>query len=151
MKAYRSTRLSLPATISIFLGLTWLFVLAGCSSETPSGAHSSAAPGRADRSEPFQSDSKSASPLRNAPPETASESRQPERQTFTRSELRVLEEETKNKEEEVRDLIQQFDANLDNPEGRRLAEDALQKVLPEYKKNMLAVGKEKLNSLRQNQ
>jgi hypothetical protein len=81
----------------------------------------------------------------------ASESRQPERQTFTRSELRVLEEETKNKEEEVRDLIQQFDANLDNPEGRRLAEDALQKVLPEYKKNMLAVGKEKLNSLRQNQ
>lgn len=48
-------------------------------------------------------------------------------------------------------MIQQFDANLDNPEGRRLAEDALQKVLPEYKKNMLAVGKEKLNSLRQNQ
>lgn len=99
-----------------------------------------------------RSDSKSAtSPAGNPSTEAASELRQPERKTFTRSELRVLDEERKYKEEEVRDLIQQFDANLDNPEGRRAAEEALQKVLPEYKENMLAVGKEKLHSLRQNQ
>lgn len=109
-------------------------------------------PSSATSGEVNRSDSKSAtSPAGNPSTEAASELRQPERKTFTRSELRVLDEERKYKEEEVRDLIQQFDANLDNPEGRRAAEEALQKVLPEYKENMLAVGKEKLHSLRQNQ
>jgi len=151
MNAYCSKLFRLSAKPIAFVGMAWLLALAGCSSETPSTGQSSAASGRADRSDLSQTGPKSAtSPLRSSPPVTASESQQPERKTFTRSELRVMEEETKNKEEEVRDLIKQFDANLDNPEGRRSAEEAMQKVLPEYKKNMLSVGKEKLNSLHQN-
>lgn len=62
----------------------------------------------------------------------------------TRSELKVLSDQAKSTENEVKDVIEQFDANLNNREARTEAEAKFKKVLPEYKKQMLQLGKAKL-------
>ncbi len=62
----------------------------------------------------------------------------------TRSELRVMAEQAKGGEAEIKGLIQQFDANLDDPLLRKKTEQALNAALPEYKEKMLAIGKARL-------
>jgi len=62
----------------------------------------------------------------------------------TRSELRVLSEQVKATENEAKNVIEQFDANLNNREARKEAEAKFKKILPEYKEKMLQIGKAKL-------
>jgi hypothetical protein len=62
----------------------------------------------------------------------------------TRSELRVLSEQAKATEKEVKGMIEEFDTNLANREARQVAEDKLKNTLPEYKEKMLQLGKAKL-------
>ncbi len=62
----------------------------------------------------------------------------------TRSEVRVLSEETKAIESDAKNVIDQFDANLSNRQLRKDAEAKFQKMLPEYKEKMLSLGKAKL-------
>lgn len=62
----------------------------------------------------------------------------------TRSELRVAEEQRSYLEADIKQIIQDFDANLDNRQERSKAEDAFRASLPEYKEKMLALGKAKL-------
>ena len=38
-------------------------------------------------------------------------------------------------------MIEEFDANLDNREARKVAESKFKKSLPEYKEKMLLLGK----------
>jgi uncharacterized lipoprotein len=62
----------------------------------------------------------------------------------TRSELRVLAEQVKATDNEVKSVIEEFDANLGNLEARKAAEAKFKKSLPEYKEKMLQLGKAKL-------
>ncbi len=62
----------------------------------------------------------------------------------SRSELRVMAEETKATEEQAKSVIEQFDMNLNNREQRIVAEDKFKKMLPEYKEKMLQLGKAQL-------
>jgi hypothetical protein len=62
----------------------------------------------------------------------------------TRSELRVISEQAKATENEVKSVIEEFDANLGNLEARKTAEAKFKKSLPEYKEKMLQLGKAKL-------
>jgi hypothetical protein len=62
----------------------------------------------------------------------------------TRSELRVISEQAKATENEVKSVIEEFDANLGNLEARKAAEAKFKKSLPEYKEKMLQLGKAKL-------
>lgn len=65
----------------------------------------------------------------------------------TRSELRVISEQAKTTENEAKNIIELFDANLDNPGARKDIEAKFKKILPEYKKQMLQIGKAKLKEV----
>jgi len=59
----------------------------------------------------------------------------------TRSELRVISEQAKALESKAKNVIQQFDANLNNRQAREEAETQFKNMLPEYKEKMLQIGK----------
>ncbi|MDD5125543.1 hypothetical protein [Methylovulum sp.] len=62
----------------------------------------------------------------------------------TRSELRVLSEEVKVTENEVKEIIEQFGENLDNRQARKETEVRFKQMLPEYKEKMMLLGKSKM-------
>jgi hypothetical protein len=62
----------------------------------------------------------------------------------TRSELRVISEQVKINEDKAQDVIKQFDASLKSPELRNSTQAKFKQILPEYKKQMLQLGKAKL-------
>lgn len=62
----------------------------------------------------------------------------------TRSEVRVLSEDTKAIESDAKNVIGKFDDNLSNRQIRKEAEAEFKKMLPEYKEKMLLLGKAKL-------
>lgn len=62
----------------------------------------------------------------------------------TRSEVRVLSEDTKAIENDAKNVIGKFDDNLNNRQIRKEAEAEFKKMLPEYKEKMLLLGKAKL-------
>ncbi len=62
----------------------------------------------------------------------------------TRSELRVISEQAKALESKAKNVIQQFDANLNNRQARKETETRFKNMLPEYKEKMLQIGKVRL-------
>lgn len=62
----------------------------------------------------------------------------------TRSELRDLSEKTRETEDDAKAVIEQFDANLNNPEERKETQEKFKQMLPEYKEKMIQIGKAKL-------
>lgn len=62
----------------------------------------------------------------------------------SRSELRVISEETKTAEEHAKNLIDKFDNNLNDLGQRKAAEAEFKQMLPEYKEKMLQLGKAQL-------
>ncbi|OAI20046.1 hypothetical protein A1359_21420 [Methylomonas lenta] len=67
----------------------------------------------------------------------------------TRSELRVLSEDVDAKNNEVNEVIEQFDDNLNNRQVRKEAEVKFKQMLPEYKEKMMLIGKSKLKEANQ--
>lgn len=67
----------------------------------------------------------------------------------TRSELRVLSEDVEAKNNEVNEVIEQFDDNLNNRQVRKEAEVKFKQILPEYKEKMMLIGKSKLKEANQ--
>ncbi|CAD6882343.1 hypothetical protein [Methylomonas albis] len=68
----------------------------------------------------------------------------PDAEPPSRSELRVMSEETKATEEQAKRVIERFDENLNNREQRKVAETEFKNMLPEYKAKMLQLGKAQL-------
>ncbi len=64
----------------------------------------------------------------------------------TRSELRVLTEETKATEANAQQVIERFDSNLSDPAQRKIAQDEFKQMLPGYKEKMLQIGKSQLSN-----
>ncbi len=62
----------------------------------------------------------------------------------TRSELRVISEQAKALESKAKNVIEQFDANLNNRQARKETETRFKNMLPEYKEKMLQIGKVRL-------
>jgi hypothetical protein len=67
----------------------------------------------------------------------------------TRSERRVISEQAKAIESKAKNVIQQFDANLNNRQAREEAETRFKNMLPEYKEKMLQIGKVRLKEANQ--
>ncbi|WP_262966155.1 hypothetical protein [Methylobacter psychrophilus] len=67
----------------------------------------------------------------------------------TRSELRVISEQAKAIESKAKNVMQQFDANLNNRQAREEAETQFKDMLPEYKEKMLKIGKVRLKEANQ--
>ena len=81
-------------------------------------------------------------PLAGNPVQPQDENQLPK--TPTRSELKLITEEAKVDEAQLKDVIKDFDANLNNKQARKEAEANLKAILPEYKEKMLQIGKAKL-------
>jgi hypothetical protein len=136
---FKNNEVSKKNLLASFLWIS--AVLAGCSAEDNSsakdkqeGAKQTAAPNiqpakpLAEHKDLGSAEDKDANTL--APP--------------TRSELRVMSEDAKATEDQVKEVIEQFDANLDDREQRKLAQAKFKQMLPEYKENMLKIGKAQL-------
>lgn len=66
---------------------------------------------------------------------------------LTRSELKLITEEAKADEAQIKDVIKDFDANLNNKQARQEAQANLKAILPDYKEKMLQIGKAKLKEV----
>ena len=118
------------------------FLLMGCSSEnSPSDDNNSSSMqklGTAKSQLPNQPFNRAGEPVKK-PDELRHEPAVP-----TRSELRVLAEETKATEDKAKNIIGQFDANLGDRDARKEAQAKFKEMLPEYKEKMLQIGKAQL-------
>lgn len=131
-------------TIYRFLGLTVIaFALAACSdadkaADARQGVKANSGQGNLSKE---SSPAVKPSVIAVEPPKT---------QIPTRSELRVLTEQTKATEADTRHLIELFDANLDNRAVRAQTQSEFNKMLPAYKEKMLKIAKAKLKEAHDN-
>jgi hypothetical protein len=125
--------------ICIFVSLT----LCGCSSENSSSDNNKNNETKKIEN-PINSSSGQSVGVPRASTSNSDNSEQEATALPTRSELRVISEQAKTTENEAKDIIESFDANLDNRDARKDAETKFKKILPEYKKQMLQIGKAKL-------
>ena len=122
------------ACLGIFL------VLSGCSSEEEShqtGDNKANVEKKLENS-PIQK------PLANTNDQVVSDGNRALQEPPSRSELRVISEETKAAEEHAKNIIDKFDNNLNDRGQRKVAEAEFKQMLPEYKEKMLQLGKAQL-------
>jgi hypothetical protein len=125
---------------SIFISLA----LCGCSSENSSSGANKVTEAKKTEMPVIQSSNRLVGPPPGVSKENIHNIKQQAPALPTRSELRVISEEAKTTQNEVTNVIEEFDANLHNREARKVAEAKFKKSLPEYKEKMLLLGKAKL-------
>ena len=123
---------------SIFISL----VLCGCSSENSSSGANKVNEGKIEK--PLNRSSNQPGSVPGVSTQNQDNGEQQAPALPTRSELRVISEQAKATENEVKNVIEEFDTNLGNLEARKVAEAKFKKSLPEYKEKMLQLGKAKL-------
>ncbi|MEY3289141.1 MAG: hypothetical protein RLZZ419_1383 [Pseudomonadota bacterium] len=133
------------------LNLTCIFIslfLYGCSSENSSNDMQKAGDGKK-TAQPLKQSLNQSIDLPRISTQNLDNNEKKAPALLTRSERRVISEQAKAMEIEAKNVIQQFDANLNNRLARKEAENRLKNMLPEYKKKMLLIGKAQLKEAKQ--
>ncbi|UOA08749.1 hypothetical protein [Methylobacter sp. S3L5C] len=126
--------------------LTYIFIslfLYGCSSENSTTDTQKASDGKKIEKLLKQTSNQPPS-LPEISTQTQDDSQKQASALPTRSELRVISEQAKALESKAKNVIEQFDDNLNNHQARKEAETQFKNMLPEYKEKMLQIGKARL-------
>lgn len=130
---------------SLYWVLTTAVLLGACSSEEDSSNHKLSQQGQGSNQSASEATAGGAPVINSALPHLPEQPVTP-----NRSELRVMSEEAKEAESSVKNVIERFDANLSDRQAREAAQNEFKAMLPDYKENMLQIGKAKLKE-QQNQ